>query len=92
MSEMVKKINIWDILAWVALASIVLWVTLKILGIINTPLWLTYAPVYSASYVAGWQIHKLATVTNDVNSLKNFKDATIKEIHSLKENCVRNCE
>lgn len=89
---MVKKINIWDILVWVALAVIIGWVILKVLGIINTPLWLTYVPVYSAVYIAGWQINKLATVTDDVSSLKNFKGETIKQIHEIKENCARNCK
>ncbi len=89
---MKKSLSIWDALVWVALAIIIGWVILKILGIINTPLWLEYVPIYSAVYIAGWQINKLATVTEDVNSLKNFKSETIKEIHSLKENCAKNCK
>ena len=87
---MKKGWSIWDILAWVALASIVIWVTLKILEVINTPLWLEYAPVYSAIYIAGWQISKLSTVAEEVKSLKLFRDETIKQIHLVKENCVRN--
>ena len=82
---MVKKINIWDVLAWVSLVVIIIWVVLKITGVINTPLWLEYVPVYCAVYIAGWQIHKLHSVAEDVKGLKNFKDATIKEISSLKE-------
>jgi len=88
---MKKRVSIWDILAWIALASIVLWVTLKILGIIDTPLWLEYAPVYSASYVAGWMVHKLKTVHEDIHDLKKFRSETIKQIHLIKENCARNC-
>ena len=85
-----KKLNIWDILAWIALASIVIWVTLKIFGIINTPLWLEYGPVYSAVYIAGWQIQKLQSVSEDVKELKNFRHETVKEIHELKLNCTKN--
>jgi len=71
---MVKyKLNFWDVLAWIALISIVVWVTLKIFGVINTPPWLEYAPIYSASYVAGWIMHKLTVVTNDIEDLKKFK-------------------
>jgi len=89
---MVKKINVWDAVAWIALAVIIIWVILKVTGIINTPLWLTYVPVYSAVYIAGWQIHKLHSVAENVKELKNFKNATINQIHSIKENCARKCK
>ena len=84
------KVNIWDIIAWIALISIIVWVTLKILGIIESPLWLEYAPIYSASYVAGWAIHKLSVVSNDVKDLEKFKDETIKQINEIKTNCIKN--
>ncbi|MEK6885698.1 MAG: hypothetical protein AABX17_01915 [Nanoarchaeota archaeon] len=61
------KISIWDVLAWLALAFIVVWLILKTLGIINTPLWLEYSPLYAAAYIAGWQIHKLESVSDKVS-------------------------
>ena len=82
--------NFWDVLAWIALASIIIWVTLKILGIINTPLWLEYAPIYSASYIAGWQISKLSFVVKEVEELKNFRKETINKIHEIKVVCAKN--
>ena len=84
-----RKVSIWDIIAWIVLVGIVLWLLLKVFGIINTPNILEYAPYFGAVYLAGWQIHKLATVANDVKDLKKFKDATIQEINNLKENCIR---
>lgn len=87
---MKKRLSIWDILAWIVLFLILVWLILKTLGIINTPLWLEYAPLYGAVYIAGWQIHKLGAVAEDVNELKRFKDATIKEIHQMKINCAKN--
>lgn len=75
--------SFWDIIAWLALGSILVWTTLKILGIINTPLWLQYAPIYSACYIAGWQIHKLDSVSKEVRDLKKFKEATINQIHKI---------
>ena len=83
-----NKINIWDIIAWLALAFIVVWLLLKTLGIINTPLWLEYSPLYAAAYIAGWQIHKLDSVAKEVHELKNFKNATINEISNIKTNCL----
>ncbi len=85
-----KKINIWDILAWIALAFILVWLLLKTLGIINTSLWLEYSPLYAGAYILGWQIHKLDSVSNDVKELKYFKNETIKEINSIKQNCAIN--
>jgi len=87
---MKKGSSFWDILAWLALFSIIIWVTLKVFGIINTPLWLQYAPIYSACYIAGWQIHKLENVAEDVKELKKFKYLTIEEINKIKINCAKN--
>jgi len=87
---MKRSLNFWDILAWIVLGLILLWLILKTLGIINSPLWLEYAPIYGAVYIAGWQIHKLAIVAREVDGLKRFKDATINEINNIKTNCKIN--
>lgn len=85
-----KELNIWDIIAWIVLVLILIWLILKTFGIINTPIWLEYAPLYGAIYLAGWQIHKLETVASDVRGLKKFRRATIQEINNLKTNCIKN--
>ena len=85
-----RGMSFWDILAWVVLAGIAIWILLKAVGVINTPDLLAYAPYFGAVYLGGWQIHKLAVVASDVRELKRFKDLTIKEINGLKFNCVKN--
>lgn len=87
---MKRGLSFWDILAWVALALILIWLILKTFGIINTPALLEYAPIYAAVYIAGWQIHKLYDVAEDVKELKKFKEPTISEINKLKINCAKN--
>ena len=87
---MARKMNFWDVLAWIVLAGILLWLILKTFGIISTSLWLEYSPIYSAIYLAGWQIHKLETVARDVRELKKFKSSTINEINNLKTNYITN--
>jgi len=82
--------SIWDIIAWIALASIIIWAILKILGIINTPLLLEYYPVFAVSYIAGWQMHKLSIIAEEVKELKKFKEATIHQINEIKLNCAKN--
>ena len=84
---MAKK-SIWDIIAWLVLLGIVLWLILKTIGIINTPDWLLYAPIYGAVYLAGWSMHKLDSVSQDVKELKRFKESTINEINKIKSNYI----
>ncbi len=84
------KYNFWDILAWISVAGIVLWLILKVTGIINTPLLLEYAPYFGVAYFLGWNIHKLENISKDAKDLKEFKNQTIKEIHDLKLNCTKN--
>ncbi len=87
---MKKRISFWDILAWVVLALILLWITLKICGIINTSELIEYAPYFGAIYLAGWAMHKLETASNDVKEIKRFNKDTIREINDIKSNCLRN--
>ena len=87
---MKKRVSFWDVLAWVVLAGILLWVILKMVGVINTPVLIEYAPYFGAIYLVGWQMHKLDSVASDVKELKEFKEATINEIHDIKINCVKN--
>ena len=84
------KYNFWDVLAWIALASIVLWAILKIAGIINSPLLIEYYPIFAASYAFGWQMNKLSTISEDVKDLKKFKEATIHKINNIEMNCKLN--
>ena len=86
---MLKK-NFWDILAWICLFGIVLWLILKVTGIINTSLLLEYAPLFGVAYILGLNIRKLNGVAKKVDKFEHFQQATIKEINDLKLNCVRN--
>jgi len=87
---MKKSLNFWDILAWIALVGIVIWLLLKTFGIINTQVFLEYAPVYAAVYIAGWQIHKLSAVADDIKELKHFRNEIINQINEIKLNCTQN--
>ena len=82
--------SLWDFLAWIVLGLILLWLILKVLGIINTPDILTYSPYFGAVYLAGWAMHKLERASEDINDLKRFSKETVGEINSIKINCVKN--
>jgi hypothetical protein len=64
-----SKYNFWDVLAWIVLAGIVLWLILKVTGVINTPLLLEYAPYFGVAYILGWNVHKLESISKIVNNL-----------------------
>ena len=84
-----RGLNFWDILAWVVLAGIFIWILLKAFGFFDTPILIEYAPYFGAIYIAGWAMHKLETAVSDVKDLKRFKDDTIREINKIKTNCVK---
>lgn len=85
---MKRGLNIWDIIAWICIFGIFLWLVLKVSGIINTPLLIEYAPYFGAVYLAGWQIHKLSYVAKDVGELKKFRYETIEQINKIRLNCI----
>lgn len=66
---MINK-KVWDYLAWMCLAGIALWLILKVLGVINTPIWLEYSPLFGAVYLAGWAMSRLDILKEDVSILK----------------------
>ena len=45
--------KLYAIIFWLSLLSILVWLILKVLGIINTPLWLELFPLFSAIFGAG---------------------------------------
>ena len=87
---MKNKLSIWDLIAWLVLFLILLWLILKVTGIINTPILIEYAPYFGAVYLAGWAMHKLETAVSDVEKLNKFKDETVNQINDLKLNCIKN--
>ncbi len=82
--------TVWDIIAWVILAGIFIWLILKVSGLINTPVLIEYAPIFGAVYLAGWAMHKLDTASDDIKDLKKFARDTSSEVNKIKANCIKN--
>ncbi|MBT4136018.1 hypothetical protein HOD75_01480 [archaeon] len=78
------KSNIWDILAWIALAGIIIWVLLKMFGIINTPLWIEYAPVWPGIYLIGWAVERLRKTNEDLVQVKKSMIRMSQDMNKLK--------
>ncbi len=82
--------TVWDIVAWIVLIGIFIWLILKVSGIIHTPVLIEYAPIFGAVYLAGWAMHKLDSASNDIKDLKKFAKDTASEINNIKIKCVKN--
>ena len=88
------KMSILDWVTFGVLFGIFVWLVLKTFGVINTPEWLLYAPLYGAIFAAGSFYYKMIGVSNKVVKLEGFverfKSATVEKIHNLEINCTRN--
>lgn len=85
-----KGLSFWDTLAWIILGLILIWVILKVSGILSTPNLLEYAPYFGIVYLAGWAMHKLERATEDIRDFKNFNKETANQINNIKTNCIKN--
>lgn len=85
-----RRLSFWDVLAWLILFLILVWIILKAFGIINTPVSVEYTPYFGAIYLAGWAMKKLDTAVDDIKDLKRFTKDTVNEIHNIKTNCLKN--
>lgn len=86
--------HIWDYIAWIVFVGIVIWVFLKLVGVIHTPVWLEYAPIGGVIYLAGWAMHKLERATDDIKDTINKLEQTtdnLKDIESDMNVVRRNC-
>ena len=63
--------KVWDYLAWIVLAGILLWLILKVAGVIHTPEIISYSPIFGAVYLAGWAMHRLKAATDDIKEIKD---------------------
>lgn len=75
-----KKRSIWDILVYVALIVLVIWIILKLAGVINSPVIVEIIPYVSAAYVFGRMFQKVETTADDVEKInteiREIKDET----------------
>ncbi|MBS3121680.1 hypothetical protein J4434_02240 [Candidatus Woesearchaeota archaeon] len=89
-----KRISVWDYLAWCVLFGILIWLLLKVFGIINTPVLIEYAPYFGAVYIAGWAMQKLDRAIEDIRYLnRDIKEIKVdlKDIENdvglIRKNC-----
>ena len=67
-----RKIDIWDVLFWIAMAVLILYIILKLLGIINTPEWINLLPFISLAFAIGVFYQKLIIFMDRMNVRTNY--------------------
>lgn len=64
------KIKIWDILAWIAFLIVLTYVTLKITGVLHSPVFADILATLSAGYFIGRYAMKIDNIFKDIEFLK----------------------
>jgi len=75
---MAKKKSVWDILVWVAFFILILYILLKILGVIKSPITLYIVALLSGAYFVGRYAKKIDDTFDDIKDIKD----DVKELNS----------
>jgi hypothetical protein len=81
---------IYDWIFWISLLVTGLWFTLKIIGVIKTPVWVELIPVGSIIFAAGVFFQKVEHIADDLHEFKAETKVDVREICAeLKEHDKR---
>lgn len=82
------RIKVYDAIFWFSLASILLWVILKVLGYINTPILLEQYPTIGAIFGAGAFFQKVNDMERRLGKLEQESRLTHEDIHRLDKRMI----
>lgn len=74
--------NLSEIVYWIALGYIVIWLLLKVIGVINTPVWLEYSPLFAAIFAAGGAMQKMRGMDKTIHAIGS-------DVKAIKEGFVQ---
>ncbi|MBL7147962.1 MAG: hypothetical protein ISS82_04000, partial [Nanoarchaeota archaeon] len=77
---MVKKKKVLDILVWIAFAIVVIYIFLKMLGIIKSPITIDIIALLSGAYFVGRYAKRIDDTFNDSKNVK-------RDIRELNRKC-----
>lgn len=77
---MKRNVSVWEIIAWVGLALLVVWIILKIFRVIESPLILEMTPIITLCLILG---SLLADMKNTKTEIKDVKSEIRKMADSL---------
>ena len=79
-----RKITFWDVLFWIAMAVLVVYIVAKLTGLINTPEWVDLIPIITLVFIIGAFYQKvmgfMEMMSNRTSYLKNNLDKTLDKV------------
>ena len=78
---MVKK-DIYDIIIWIGMAILVLYIIGKIIGIINSPEWINLMPIITVAFIVGAFYQKAIIFMNQMYKRTDFLKIKLEEHNS----------
>ncbi len=76
------KFNIWDIIIWISLIVLVLYIIGKLTGFINTPEWINLVPIMALVFFAGAFYQKVLSFISQMYIRTDYFKKNIDNIDS----------
>ncbi|MBW2968657.1 hypothetical protein KY304_00190 [Candidatus Woesearchaeota archaeon] len=83
-----NKDKIYDIIFWMSMLIMIVWIILKIAGIINSPVWIEMIPYMSIVFAAGAFYQSINNAKLDMADLKIRMGAVELKFHDLEKEMV----
>ncbi|MBU3923491.1 MAG: hypothetical protein KJ592_01090 [Nanoarchaeota archaeon] len=77
------KDYIYDILFWTSMSITILWIILKLTGVINTPEWVQLIPIITIVFTAGITFQKQLSFNNKMLNRTDYLKIKIEQTQSL---------
>lgn len=82
------KDKIYAIIFWTSLLVILVWVILKMIGVINSPVWIQLIPYFSAVFAAGAFFQSINSIKLDVSDLKARMGSVELRTHNMEKDII----
>lgn len=76
------KFDIWDVIIWISLIVLVLYIIGKLTGFINTPEWINLMPIITLVFFAGAFYQKVPSFTNQMYVRTDYLKNNIDKINT----------
>lgn len=75
-----REITIWDILFWIAMSVLIIYIIAKLLGIIHSPEWLNLLPIITLAFAIGAFYQRLLVFMDRINTRTSYFKKSIDDI------------
>ncbi|MDO8508642.1 MAG: hypothetical protein Q7S27_03070 [Nanoarchaeota archaeon] len=76
------KFDIWDVIIWISLIVLILYILGKLTGLINTPEWVNLIPIITMVFFAGAFYQKVIAFMEKMNYRTDFLKTNLESINN----------